>query len=166
VSTEGLLVPPGVRVTKGTKWAPTGQKGAGLGPVSDPGVGALLQRAGLRAFAGHAQRNAELPRVRRQHPPGQRQVGHAGAAEEAAGGDSGEASAPAHAHAPKHTRAPKHARTRAHKNTQAHTTPTHAHTRAHAHIHVHMHPPTCRYRHTPTHRHTDTDTDTHAQTYL
>lgn len=53
--------------------------GAGIGAVSDPGVGALLQRAGLRALTRNPQRHAELPRVRRKHPSGLRQVGHAGA---------------------------------------------------------------------------------------
>lgn len=53
--------------------------GAGIGAVSDPGVGALLQRAGLRALTRNPQRHAELPRVRRKHPAGLRQVGHAGA---------------------------------------------------------------------------------------
>lgn len=53
--------------------------GAGISAVSDPGVGALLQRAGLRAFTRNPQRHTELPRVRRKHPAGLRQVGHAGA---------------------------------------------------------------------------------------
>lgn len=53
--------------------------GASVRAVPHPGGRALLQRARVRALPGDAQRHPELPGIRRQHPPGLGQVGHAGA---------------------------------------------------------------------------------------
>lgn len=52
--------------------------GSRLDPVADPRRRAVLQRAGLRALARHPVGQSELARLRRQHPTGHRQVGHAG----------------------------------------------------------------------------------------
>lgn len=51
--------------------------GVGVDPVADPGAGAVLQRAGVRAQPRHARREQLLPGVQLQHLPGVRALGHA-----------------------------------------------------------------------------------------
>lgn len=53
--------------------------GFGVGAVTHPGGRAVLQRARLRALPRDAKRHPELAGIRRQHPAGYGQVGHAGA---------------------------------------------------------------------------------------
>lgn len=51
--------------------------GAGVDTVADPGAGAVLQRARVRAQPRHARRQQRLARVQLQHLPGVRALGHA-----------------------------------------------------------------------------------------
>ena len=52
--------------------------GFGVDSVAHSGLGALLQRTRLREVARNTFRQPEFTRLRRQHPPGHGQVGHAG----------------------------------------------------------------------------------------
>jgi hypothetical protein len=54
-----------------------GVAGSGVDPVIDPGAGAVLQRARLRAQPWHQCRHQRLARVQLQHLPGLRALGYA-----------------------------------------------------------------------------------------